>query len=83
MADPKTPLRADHRFIQHYINVVLGGKVEDVPEEFDLVSRIFLKAGGSWKRIFSGSPKDVELLKRVLKVAYKVGRLTKKKHWGA
>ncbi len=82
-ADPKNPVRADHRFIQKYIGVVLGGKVEEVPAEFNLVSKVFVKAGGSWQRIFAGSPEDVELLKQVLKVAFKKGYLTKKMHWEA
>ena len=81
--DPKSPLRADHRFIQRYISVVLGGKVENVPEEFSRVSAVFVKAGGSWLKIFQGSPQDVDLLKRVLKVAHKKGFLTLKRTWGA
>lgn len=81
--NPKVPVRADHRFIQKYITVVLGGKVENVPEEFSLVSKVFIKAGGSWEKVFMGSPEDVELLKKVLKTAYEKGYLTKKYKWEA
>lgn len=80
---PKSPLRADHRFLQRFISVVLGGKVENIPEEFSRVSQVFVKAGGSWKGIFLGSPKDMDLLRRILKVAQEKGYLTKKHTWGA
>lgn len=79
--DTKTPVRADHRFIHQLISVTLDGKVEEIPAEFDRVSRVFQKAGGSWMRLFRGSPKDVSLLKKILKVAHKKGYLTKKSKW--
>lgn len=81
--DPLTPARADHRFIQRIIQSVLGGKVESVPSEYDLVGRVFQKAGGSWVRLFNGSPEDVDLLKRVIRGAQETGRLTPKYKWGA
>lgn len=80
--DPKSPLRSDHRFIKRVIQTILEGKVEYVPAEFDLVGRVFTKAGGSWIRIFQGgSPKDIGLLKRILRRALKGGYLTKKYQW--
>ena len=79
--DPKTPLRADHRFLRKLISVTLGGKVEHVPSEYDRVSEVFGKAGGSWRRVFEGSPKDIGLLKQILKVALAKGYLTKKQTW--
>jgi len=61
--------------------MVLGGKFHPRANEFDRVSRVFSKAGGSWKRIFHGSVEDINLLKTVLKVAAKNGYLTKKESW--
>jgi hypothetical protein len=60
---------------------MLGGKVEEVPAEFDFVSRIFKGAGGSWERIFKGSPQDVRKMKEILKWALKRKKLTKKHEW--
>lgn len=80
---PKIPVRADHRFLQKLYQSLMGGKVEQVPEEFDFISRVFSQAGGSWVRLFRGSPGDIDLLKRVVKRAFKAGKLTKKFNWGA
>ena len=60
---------------------MLGGKVEQVPEEFDLISRVFREAGGSWAGIFNGAPKDMSLLKEVIKMAFKKQMLTVKRDW--
>ena len=79
--DPKTPVRADHRYIHKVIQTILGGKVLEIPSEFSRVSRVFSKAGGSWERIFDGSIDDISLLKKVIKVAFKKGYLTKKEPW--
>jgi DNA repair ATPase RecN len=75
------PLRADHRFIEKLMHSILAGKVEHVPEEFDLISLVFQKAGGSWRRVFQGSPADISLLKKVMKRAFALNRLTKKYNW--
>jgi len=80
---PKTPPRADQRYIHALLDTVLAGKVEHVPAEYDLLSRVFLKAGGSWSRLFKGSPVDVDLLKRVCRRAFKLDLLTKKRKWEA
>jgi hypothetical protein len=82
-ADPRTPLRADHRFLREIVSSSLGGKVESMPEDFDRISRVFHRLGGSWERIFKGSPADIALLKKTVKVAYKGGMLTKSPDWGA
>jgi hypothetical protein len=78
---PQWPTRADHRFILKLTSLTLGGKIVPLPGEFDRVSRVFSKAGGSWKRVFHGSAEDIDLLKKVLKVAFKHGYLTKKEKW--
>lgn len=79
--DPRIPVRGDHRFIRKMISLNLPGKVLEKPSEFSRISRVFSKAGGSWVRIYQGSPQDIELLKRILKMAYKKGYLTKKEPW--
>jgi len=77
----KWPTRADHRFILKMATIILGGKVTPRPGEFDRISRVFSKAGGSWTRLFKGSVEDIELLKTVMKVAFKYGYLTKSEKW--
>ena len=79
--DPRLPVRADHRFIGQLFSSVLGGKVEEVPDEFDMLGKAFELAGGSWVRIFQGSPKDTVLLKQLIQAAFKRGLLTKKRNW--
>ena len=81
--DPQIPVRADHRFIKKMLSSVLSGKVEDKPEEFDLISQFFVKAGGSWSQLFHGSPDEFSLLKKVIKAFYKKGLLTKTPNWSA
>jgi hypothetical protein len=81
-SSPQSPVRADHRFLREIITSLLGGKVTPMPAEFDMLSRVFHKAGGSWERIFGGSPEDIWLLKAVVKRAFKKGLLTKSPDWG-
>lgn len=81
--DVWTPLRSDHRFLKRLVSITLGGKVENRPSDFTMLSKAFRELGGSWERIFKGSPQDVHLLKRVIKRAYKLGLLTKKEPWKA
>jgi hypothetical protein len=78
---PKEPVRADHRFLKKVIDGTFSKEMEQVPEDFDKISRWFSKVGGSWERIFLGSPRDVVLLKKVIKVALKNNLLTKKQSW--
>ncbi len=81
-SDPKSPVRADHRYIKKIMGSILDGKVEYVPDEFDLIGRVFAKAGGSWVRVFQGgSPEDISLLKKIIKQANKTDLLTKKFDW--
>lgn len=79
--DPKAPVRADHRFIKKLLSTSLEGKVAEIPREFSRISRVFSKAGGSWKRVFGGSVRDVDLLRKIIKLSYKRGLLTKKGKW--
>ncbi len=80
-SDPRTPSRSDYRLLQRLFGSLLGGKVEHVPSEYDLVLRIFEKAGGSWEQVYLGSPGDIDLLKRVIRRAYKANKITKKHKW--
>lgn len=77
---PTWPVQADHRFILKMMSMSFKDVVP-IADEFRRISRVFCKVGGSWERLFHGSPDDVELLKKVLKVAYKQGYLTKKGKW--
>lgn len=78
---PTWPVRADHRFLLKLAKITLKEGIEPKPSEFDRISRVFSKAGGSWKRVFHGSSEDINLMKKVLKVALKHGYLTKKEDW--
>ena len=82
-ADPKSPLRADHRFLQTVVSTTLGGKVNPMPADFDRITRVFHQSGGSWERIFHGSPGDIALLKKTVKLAYEHDMLTKSPDWDA
>lgn len=79
--NPSKPLKASHRFIRKLLEILYDGKVTHFPEEYELVSKIFKKAGGSWERVFQGSIEDVQLLKKTIKVAYKMGYITKAPNW--
>jgi len=74
----KDPARADHRYIQYQLKSFMNKKrVLEDPAEFDHVTRVFARAGGSWERLFRGSVADVVLLRRILKLAIKEGYLSK------
>lgn len=81
--DPKSPVRADHRFIKKLMSSVMPGKVEDRPEEFNKIASVFKEKGGSWVRIFRGSSKDIELMKTIIKELFKAKELTKAPDWKA
>ena len=78
---PQSPIQADHRFLMKFIDVCVGDKVEVRPSELNRLSRVFCRMGGSWERLFRGSPQDVALVKRIIKQAAKHGFLSKKEKW--
>jgi hypothetical protein len=79
---PLTPLAAHHRLLKSMVSSGHGGDgLEPRPEDLDLVGRIFVRAGGSWERVFRGSSDDMVLLKKALKIAVKKGAITKKPQW--
>jgi len=77
--NPGWPTKASHRFLKKILGTAFKGKVEEDPKAFDMVSNVFKKAGGSWRGIFrGGSSNDIDLLKKVIRVAIKRGTLKKK-----
>jgi hypothetical protein len=73
---PTSPVRADHRFIQKLIDIGGSKGAVYLPREFTALSEAFIRYGGSWERIFKGSPEDVSQLKGLLKYAIKNGHIT-------
>jgi len=57
-------------------------KLDPSPEQLSRVAEVFSKAGGTWEGAFKGSIDDIELLKKVIKVAAKKGVLSKTPKWG-
>ena len=78
-----TPVKASHRFLLTVATSLMGGgkSYDPTPKELDFVSRIFIRAGGSWRRLFRGSVDDVNLVKRIMRIAGKKGYLTLKSNW--
>ena len=74
--DPRKPIRADHRMIKDILGKQ-SGDVQHVHREYEIIAKVFEKAGGSWERIFRGSPDDIVLLKKLCKVAVTKGFITK------
>jgi len=80
---PTVPLKGCHRLMKALVGSAFGDKgVAPRPEEFDKISVVFQKAGGSWERLFTGSIDDMTLLRKTLQVAIEKGMVTKKPKWG-
>jgi hypothetical protein len=79
--DPLKPSRADYRLIRKLLESSYSGKVQHTDKAYSLIVRVFQRAGGSWERVFLGSSRDLGLLKRVLKVAFKTGHIPKATQW--
>lgn len=79
--DPLKPSRADYRLIRKILDSSYSGKVLHTEDSYELVVRVFQRAGGSWEKLFLGSGDDLHLLKTVLKVAFKKGYLPKAPDW--
>lgn len=81
--DATSPLRAHHRLMKEILSGSYGSlHATPTPEELDLVSRIFQRAGGKWSQVYLGSVKDINLLKKTLKIAAQKGYLTRASNWG-
>lgn len=72
------PNKANYRYIHSILKMFFGSKVEHIPEEYELINTVFKKAGGSWKSLFEGSFKDIALLKKIIKLAFKKKLITRK-----
>ena len=81
MAYP-TPIRADHRYVVQMLNTVFkGDRTSPSKAEVEILCEVFAKAGGSWERLFQGSARDVNLLRRVASVAIQRGEVTRRPSW--
>lgn len=72
------PCRADYRYIKDLISKFCKDAVH-IRSEYDQIISVYKKAGGSWKGVYKGNVSDITLLKKVVKTAYKVGKITKSK----
>tara|TARA_B100001057_G_scaffold471280_1_gene533447 strand:+ start:16 stop:294 length:279 start_codon:yes stop_codon:yes gene_type:complete len=70
------PLRADYRILKNFYGKYCPDAVH-IKAEYDKISQVFQKAGGSWKGFFCGAYEHIVLLKQVVKTAYKKGHITK------
>lgn len=76
------PIRADYRIMREILaSSFAKAGVSPTPGDLDVVASVFKKAGGTWERVFRGSVRDVNLLKKTIKVAIDSGRLTKSSQW--
>lgn len=73
--DPTKPIRADHRMIKDILEK--QGDIVHRAEEYETIAKVFQKMGGSWTRVFKGSPDDIVLLKKICKVAVSKGFVSK------
>ena len=73
--DPTNPIRADHRMIKDILEK--QGDVVHQAQEYETIGKVFLQMGGSWARVFKGSPDDIVLLKKICKVAVSKGFVSK------
>jgi len=74
--NPTSPIRADHRFIKDILDKQ-EGDVQHIVGEYETIMRVFSRMGGSWTRLFKGSPDDIVLIKKICKKAVKGGYVTK------
>jgi len=57
---------------------VSPGKFLDKAEEYNKISEVFQKAGGSWEKLFLGSTDEMSLLRKTVKAAISTGIVSKK-----
>jgi len=75
--DAVSPVRFDHRFIRKCLD--LAGFSDPVTnKEYEMISRVFTRLGGSWESIVKGDPKSIHTLKTVIKFAVKNGHVGNK-----
>lgn len=69
--------------MQQLLTIGDGDSLSPTPRELDRVARGFQRCGGSWVKLHQGSIDDLNLLRKLLKIAAKNGLLTKAPKWGA
>jgi len=75
--DAVSPSRFDHRFIRKLADINdYSGPIS--VSEYDLLSKVFRRLGGSWIGVAKGSPEDVHKIKTIVKYALKHGQIKKK-----
>lgn len=79
--DPSSPVQANHRLIKAVLNSLFDNKVYHRPGEYNRISTVFVRLGGSWKKVFSGDIEHIGRLKEVCTFAFENGYLTKKESW--
>lgn len=77
---PTSPIRAHHRLLRSIAQTHFAG-TDPTPFELDRVAAVFARAGGSWQGCFEGSAEDLNLLKKILKVAVAKGLVSKADDW--
>ena len=77
---PVSPASAYHRLVLTVLKMDHKG-LDPQPSELNLVGRVFVRAGGSWERLFKGSSKDLLTLRKVLAVAVKRKLITPAAKW--
>lgn len=78
---PKSPLSANDRVIRKLIDSICSKKAEHRKDEYAFIKRVFKRAGGSWRELFLGSPDQINLLKKIIKLAFKRKYITRKDSW--
>ena len=67
--EPTYPYRAYHRHIQYILKQYgSGSKIIHDPAKYEKINLVFKYLGGSWEGVFQGNPKDITLLKKIIKV---------------
>lgn len=75
--DAVSPVRFDHRFIRKVLELSgFDGPVST--KEYDTISRVFSRLGGSWEAVAKGDPAAIHRLKTIVKFAVKKDFISKK-----
>jgi len=74
----KILVRSDYRMIRYLANSLLdGSRVVGTSASFGRVENAFRNAGGSWEKVFTGSVRDLGVLRQVIDYAIKNSILKK------
>ena len=69
MVSNKEPAKFSHKLMTELIGASFDEPLSVSPETLEVVSKVFVQAGGSWEKLTLGSVDDLTLLKKCLKVA--------------